>query len=197
MVTPADPVVRLALGRLLAELLWGVAVGRALGGGRWAAALVITAGLLGLSAGRGVSRSKKRRPQRAAHLIVIGAALAACSLRLEGGVPTGGTLAPATLLVGAALWDLARERAERLKEPLRPSPMSALAVLGGAAAGGVLGATSVARVTALALALAIAAAMTTLSATFRGAPGRPTAKPFDAAVLVTAGALGLIALGLG
>jgi len=197
MVTPADPVLRLALGRLLAELLFGLALGRALGGGRWAAAVVITAGLLGLSAGRGVSRSKKRRPQRAAHLTVIGAALAACSLRLEAGAPSGVTLAPAALLAGAALWDLARERSERLKEPLRPSPMSALAVLGGAAAGGVLAAAAVGRVTALVLAVAIASAITTLSATFRGAPGRPTAKPFDAAVLVTAGAAGLIALGLG
>jgi hypothetical protein len=196
VVTPADPVVRLSLGRLVAELLFGLSVGRALGGGRWAAAVVLTAGLLGLSAGRGVSRSKKRRPQRAAHLIVIGAALAACSLRLEAGAPSGVTLAPAALLTGAALWDLARERAERLKEPLRPSPMSALAVLGGAAAGGVLGAAPVDRVTALALALAVIAATTTLSATFRGAPGRPTAKPFDAAVLVAAGAAGLIALGL-
>lgn len=194
---PTDPVVRLALGRLVAELLFGLVIGRALGGGRWAAALVVTAALAGLTAGRAVSTSKRRRPQRAAHLTMIGAMLAGCSLRLEPGTPSGVSLAPAALLTGAALWDLARERADRLKEPLRLSPMSALAVVGGGALGIVLGGLPVARVTALVLALAALAGVTTLSATFRGVPGRPTAKPFDAAALLVTGVVGLAALGGG
>lgn len=195
---PTDPVLRLSLGRLVIELLLGLAVARAFAGGRWPGAVVLVAALVGLTAGRGLSLNKKRRPQRAAHLTVIGAALSACSLGVEArsGAPTGATLAPIGLLAGAAIWDLARERAERLKEPLRPSPMSALTFLGGAAAGVVLGAMPVARVTGLALALAVLAAMVTLAATFGGVPGRPTAKPFDAAVLIGAGALGLTALGL-
>lgn len=195
-MTPSDPVVRLALGRLAVELGLGVAVARAFAGGRWAGAVVLVAALVGLTAGRGLSHNKKRRPQRAAHLTVIGAALAACSLRVEAlsGEPTGASLAPAALLAAAAIWDLGRERAERLKEPVRPSPMSALALLGGAAVGAVLGELPVPRVTALVLGIASAAAVVTLSATFAGVPGRPTAKPFDAAVLIGAGLVGLLAL---
>jgi hypothetical protein len=72
--------------------------------------------------------------------------------------------------------------------------MSALALLAGAAIGLVTAELSAPRVTALALAFAALAATVTLAASFRGVPGRPTAKPFDAAVLVGAGLVGLVAL---
>lgn len=189
-------VLRLALGRLFAELLLGFVVARAIAEGRLAGALVAVAAIVGVIAGSSVSLEKRRRPQRAAHLVLIGAALSIASLRVEMrmGTPSGVSLAPAALLGGAGLLDIMRERAARLKEPLRIPPMSVLSVFADGALNLVLEGASLARSSALALALALTASASTLAATFLGGPNRPIAKPFDAAVFVAAGLLSLVLL---
>lgn len=190
-------VVRLGLSRMGAELLLGAVVAAAFVHGRLAGAIALVAAIAGLGAGMRLSLIKARRPQRAAHLLLIGASLAACSLRLETlrhAEPSGASLAPAALLGAAAILDLTRERAVRIKEPLRTNPMSLLAMVAGAALGAVLGGLTLVRLTASVLAVALSLSLLTLSATFAGGPNRPVARPFDAAVLLVAGGVGLLAL---
>lgn len=189
-------VVRLALAALVTEILLGFSVGSALFEGRLPGALALVAAVVGLAAGVSVSLEKRRRPQRAAHLVLIGAALSVASLRAElrMGTPSGASLAPAGLLGGAALLDMLRERATRMKEPLRLSPMAVLAVLSGGAMAAVLEATSIAQRSATTLALAVASSALTLSATFLGGPNRPIARPGDAGVFLGVGVSALLLL---
>jgi hypothetical protein len=190
-------VLRLGMGLLLAQLLLGLVLGAAMVRGPLVGGTVLLAAIAGLSAGLRVSLRKERRPQRAAHLISIGAALSALSLRMEqlsAPSPSGISLAPLALLLGAAIIDALRERAMRVRDPVLVSPFGVLAALAGAAMGVVLAPMPLTRLTGVMIAGAIAASATVLSATFFGGPGRPVARPFDAAVLYVAGAVSLALL---
>lgn len=192
-------VLRLGMGLLLAQLLLGLVLGTSFARGPWIGISVLLAAVAGLGAGYRVSLRKEHRPQRAAHLISIGAALSALSLRMEPltaptSRPSGISLAPVALLCGAAIIDVFRERAMRVREPLRVSPFGVLAALAGGAMGAVLAPIPLARLTAVVVALAMGASGVVLAATFFGGPGRPVARPFDVVVFYAAGAVGLGAL---
>ncbi len=190
-------VLRLGLGLLLAQLALGLVLGAALSRGPLIGGAVLLSAVAGIGAGLRVSLRKERRPQRAAHLVSIGAALSTASLRSEAlttSTPSGISLAPIALLLGAAIVDVLRERAMRVRDPMRVSPFGVLAAVAGAAMGAVLSPVPLPRLTAIVLALALATSATILAATFLGGPGRPVAKPFDAGVLYVAGALGLALL---
>jgi len=182
------------MGLLLAQLLLGLLLGAAMARGSLIGGVVLLAAVAGLGAGLRVSLHRERRPQRAAHLISIGAALSALSLRMEqltAERPSGISLAPLALLLGAAIIDVSRERAMRVRDPMQVSPLGVLAALAGAAMGAVLAPMPLPRLTGVMIASAIAASGMILGATFFGGPGRPVARPFDAAVLYVAGAVAL------